>query len=153
MTEMNGILGQGLWMPKPRRARYLVDPVAFSVALIGGPLFVTAVSFWLLFIPVLALIIGGPFYVLVGGPMVLAHLHRHRGSQSSIIWLACRTIIIVSILGMLACVLAGHPDAVYAIILLSFPAMIFGFLWAWAFGWIYFNLRRAFYARPLYKHL
>jgi hypothetical protein len=37
----------------PYPPRYIIDPVAFFAALVGGPLLFTALCFWALFIPVL----------------------------------------------------------------------------------------------------
>ena len=44
---------------------------AFVLAMIGGPLIVTALTFWMAFIPVFALVFGGIPFLLIGTPMAL----------------------------------------------------------------------------------
>ena len=45
--------------PRALGPRYIIDPVAFFVALIGGPLLFTLGTFWIMLIPVAALGFGG----------------------------------------------------------------------------------------------
>ncbi|MEM8578201.1 MAG: hypothetical protein AAGF60_10145 [Pseudomonadota bacterium] len=90
MTEKTA---HNIWMPAPRPARYLVDPVAFFIALIGAPLLVTLASFWLFLIPVFALVLGGPIYLILGTPLLLFHLRRDEGKSDSIVALAMMTVL------------------------------------------------------------
>lgn len=49
----------------------LLDPIAFVLALICAPVLVAVVGFAIFFIPVFALVFGGPVYLIVGTPILL----------------------------------------------------------------------------------
>ncbi len=52
------------------------DIIAFAFALVLAPVAVTAVSFFLL-IPIFALVLGGPVYLMVGTPVLLWMVGRY----------------------------------------------------------------------------
>ena len=80
MTGIAANTGSALY-PTHSAQRNLIGPVAFFVALIGGPLLVTAATLWLV-IPVFALMLGGPLYLAIGTPLLLWHLGRHEASRA-----------------------------------------------------------------------
>lgn len=57
-----------------------LDPVAFALALVLAPLVVALVFFWLLLIPVLAVIFGAVPYLVFGTPALMWMVTRHRPS-------------------------------------------------------------------------
>ncbi|WP_299871726.1 hypothetical protein [uncultured Sulfitobacter sp.] len=130
--------------------RYIIDPVAFFVALLGGPLLVTALSFWMLFIPVFALAFGGPFYLLIGTPLLLWHLRRTGGETRDIAALAFFANLMIFPLGAVAAVLTHDKEIFTGAMFIVCFGMIFAPAWAWGFGYLYNRLRRDFYAQPQY---
>lgn len=54
-----------------RPKRYLIDPFAFTMALIIAPPLVAVLGFWALLIPVFAIPMGGPLYLAAGIPALL----------------------------------------------------------------------------------
>ncbi|WP_435259956.1 hypothetical protein ACSBLW_09455 [Thioclava sp. FR2] len=55
---------------------HLLDPVAFSLALVLAPLLVAVVFFWVILIPVFAVPFGMPVYLIFGTPMLLILVTR-----------------------------------------------------------------------------
>lgn len=140
-------LFQNMINPPPQGARYIIDPVAFFLALIGGPVLVTAVTCWLI-VPIFALALGGPAYLIIGTPVLLIYLARNPAQPSALADLALRTVFLVGlILGLIAIALGG-VEVVGLLLGIAFFAAIFAPLWAAAFGWLYARLRRDFYAHP-----
>ena len=127
---------------------YIIDPVAFFVALIGGPLLVTAISFWLAFVPVFALGFGGPFYLLIGTPVLLWYLRRNKGDTDAIIGLAFLANLAIFALGSAATAMSGDQDMLGATLFFAGFGMIFAPAWGWGFGFLYNRLRREFYTHP-----
>lgn len=130
--------------------RYIIDPVAFFVALIGGPLLVTALSFWMLFIPVFALAFGGPLYLLIGTPLLLWHLRRTKGETGDIAALAFFANLMIFALGAAATVITNDKDILGGAMFFAGFGLIFAPTWAWGFGYLYNRLRRDFYTHPQY---
>lgn len=48
-----------------------LDPIAFASALVLSPLMVAALTFWVLLIPVFAVVLGGVPYLVFGTPILL----------------------------------------------------------------------------------
>jgi len=141
----------GLLIGKPRKPGYLIDPVAFFIALIAGPVLVTVATFWLLLIPVFALFMGGPIYLVVGTPLLLIYLRRNQASVHGIAYLAFMATLVLAVVAIAVSIVTGLSNqSVGAPIFLSF-ALIFAPIWGAAFGAIYLKLRRDFYAvaRPV----
>ncbi|MGJ8615316.1 MAG: hypothetical protein ACSHWS_00660 [Sulfitobacter sp.] len=140
------------FLARPRKLgpRYIIDPVAFFLALIGGPLLFTLATFWMLFIPVMALGLGGFPYLIFGTPVLLIYLSRHPAKPLQLAGLALLTLFCLSIcLSIGAAIL--QDEAVFALIpfILIFGA-IFASAWAASFGWVYNKLCRDFYTQPLH---
>ena len=69
--------------------RYLIDPTAFFAALILAPLLVALLGFWIVLIPVVAVILGGLPYLLVGGPLLANALRKNKPTFRVFPALAC----------------------------------------------------------------
>lgn len=123
--------------PNPRP----IHPWPFILAMIGGPLIVTLCLFWVFLIPVFALIAGGPFYIILGSPVLLIWLTRHAPDVDEISILALLTH--ASLFGSLWLILTlfnsrqAELAAFYAI-----AGLIFAPLWGAVTGWLYICLTR-----------
>ena len=127
---------------------YIIDPVAFFVALIGGPLLVTALTFWIAGVPIFALMFGGPFYLALGTPLLLLHLRRNKGATEDIMALAFFANVAILALGALAAGVTADNGYLYGALFIAGFGMIFAPAWGWGFGVLYSRLRRDFYAQP-----
>ncbi|MEQ6201763.1 hypothetical protein ABMC88_01795 [Sulfitobacter sp. HNIBRBA2951] len=134
--------------PVPYPAHYIIDPVAFFAALIGAPILFTAMSFWFLFIPVFALVLGGPVYLIIGTPLLLWHLRYHDGDPDDLALLAFKAMAVAMLAVLVFAAISGDGDLFGAGLWLSGFGMIFGPAWAYCFGRLYANLRRDFFAKP-----
>ncbi|MCX7566900.1 hypothetical protein OS189_11170 [Sulfitobacter sp. F26169L] len=114
----------------PRPAHYIVDPVAFFAALIGGPILFTLLSFWALLIPVAALILGAPFYLLVGTPVLLWYLRHHDGDPHDLGFLAFKVMGIVLVFGTLLAAATGDQNLLGIGLSYTGFGMIFALAWA-----------------------
>jgi hypothetical protein len=132
----------------PYPVGYIIDPVAFFIALIAAPLLFTAGTFWILFIPVFALGMGGPLYLLIGTPVLLWYLRRHDGNPNDIAILALMAIGVVTLLTVVVASITGNVQIFQGAIFYFGFGMIFGPAWAYLFGRIYHYLRREFFAKP-----
>lgn len=153
MTEMLENIERRMQARAEKRAaqpRYIVDPVAFFVALIGGPLMVTLATCWILFIPVIALGLGGPVYLILGTPLLLVHLRRSAGDSGDIILLAFLANLSLFPLAVVANLLGDPWDLSEGILLYGAFGVIFAPAWGAGFGYLYNRLRRDFYAQPQY---
>ena len=130
--------------------RYAIDPVAFFLALVLAPLYVTALSFWMFLVPVGALIFGGPVYLVLGTPVLLWHLAHHPAQPDRIAGLAMATVAIAAIPALAAlALLQGWPRNPGSLLLIGAFALVFAGLWGAAFGWLYPKFRKDFYATPI----
>lgn len=148
MTEITAIPKGPLW-PRPRPARYVIDPVAFFVALIGGPLLITAATFWL-FIPVAALAFGGPMYLVLGTPTLLWLLRRYPPDTDTIVLAAIIANVFDAGVIALWATLQSGPDAFGLAIMYGGMGTLFAGVWAMSFAWLYRSLRRPMYRTPLH---
>lgn len=131
-----------------QRQRYAIDPVAFVLALICAPLLVAVLGFWAL-IPVFAVPFGGPAYLALGTPVLLAYLHYRRGSGSEIALLALATVFAALIAtfgyGFATDQLRALQDTVAYFVF----GLFFGPLWGLTFGGLYNRWRSEISRRPL----
>ncbi len=134
--------------PVPYPARYIIDPVAFCLALVGGPLLFTAASFWAFFIPVFALMFGGPVYLVIGTPVLLWYLRRNDGDPSDLAFIAFMSMAIALLLAALAGAMSGDEQIIGLGLGYFGFGMIFAPAWAYFFGSIYRRYRRDFFAKP-----
>lgn len=129
--------------------RHMIDPVMFFIAMVLAPLVVTALSFWLLLVPVVALVMGGPVYLLVGTPLLLWWLSRNAPKPGEIAWLGfCSNLLICAGMYLFAMVSGQYNPEAMAMLYLVFGS-VFAPIWAWAFGKIYLSLRRPFFAQTV----
>ena len=142
-TAIKKILGVG--KPGPR---YLIDPRAFIVALIGSPILVTVLLFWL-FVPIFALALGGPVYILLATPVMLWWLGRHRpGFWAPAVLGLLSNLAVVG--GMYLAILTGFAEELnsFAGFYLIFGS-IFAPIWAGVFGILYQAMPRPAFARQI----
>lgn len=132
----------------PHPPRYIIDPVAFFVALIFGPLVFTALTFWALFIPVFALGFGFPVYLIVGTPVLLWYLRHNDGDPSDLGFLAGKLILLGTFFAGGAAALAKEQELMFLIAFYAGFGLIFGSAWAYFFGKVYQRLRGDFFAKP-----
>jgi len=133
--------------PVPYPDRYLIDPVAFCLALVGGPLMFTGLTFWTL-IPVFAVVIGGPVYLAFGTPVLLWHLRRNDGDPTDLALLAFKVMALLFVIFAATAVITGNNNMLDGGLVLAAFGLIFAPAWAYFFGNIYRRLRSDFFARP-----
>lgn len=132
-----------------QREAYAIDPVAFFFALIGAPLAVAAGGFWIMGIPVIAAVLGGPFYLAIGVPVLLWHLGRHPPRPWRIAELAFTSSAVMSLVGLtMIYITEGARDAQHYLFFVGF-ALIFAPLWGGVFGIFYRNFQREIYTHPV----
>ena len=88
---MTGISISPLW-PTASRPQALVDPVAFTLALVLSPLIVGVLGAPVLLIPTFAVVFGGPAYLLIGTPLMWAALRRGKTDPDYFFGLGLKTI-------------------------------------------------------------
>lgn len=125
----------------------------FSAALISAPLLITAVTFPFSFvpqigfiaaIPYLALIMGGPVYLVFGTPILIWHLRRYPPNLLPIMLLS-----VISLVGLVPIALiiwaVTADNSVMAVLLgyLTYGA-VFAAIWSATFTLIYKWLIRKF---------
>ncbi len=134
--------------PDPSR-RYLIDPVAFFVALIGGPILFTIATCWLLFIPLGALIFGGLPYLLIGTPVLLVHLSRNPARPRDIAGVALAVCTVLCLIALALAALSGVEGAALFVLFVFVCAAIFAPSWGACFAVLYRRMARDFFTRPL----
>ncbi len=143
------VFAEFLTRPRAPKPRYNIDPVAFVLAMIGGPLMFTLASFWLLLIPVGALIFGTLPYLVLGTPVLLIYLSRHPAKPWQLAILALLTLFCLSIgLSVGAMINRNNTTVDIALITLIFGSL-FAPSWAACTGLIYNKLCRDLYAHPI----
>jgi hypothetical protein len=132
-----------------KHERHIIDLVMFFIALVLAPLIVTALTFWIFLVPVVALAMGGPVYLLLGIPLLLWWLSRKPPKPNEIAWLAfCANLAVAS--GPYAFMaLTGAAEPEFLALLYLIFGCIFAPLWAWTFGKLYLSLRRPFFAQTV----
>ncbi|MDE4273606.1 hypothetical protein PXK58_04740 [Phaeobacter gallaeciensis] len=126
--------------------RHLVDPVAFALAVVGGPLLAGLIGAPTLISP-FATLIGGPVYVLAGTPIMLAYLAMRDSTPEAWAGLAFLTNLI------LFGIILQLPDMSRSTQSWDGMRLVWGSLfapiWGWISGCIYASLKRDFYKQPL----
>lgn len=135
--------------PQNANARYVIDPVAFFVALFGGPILFTVATCWLMLIPVGALIVGGPPYLLIGTPVLLYHLSRNPAQPGDLAGVALAVCLVPCLIAVLCAALIGAHGAAMLILFILICAAIFAPCWAACFAVLYRLMARDFYTEPL----
>lgn len=132
----------------PYPTRYIIDPVAFFAALIGGPLIFTAITFAAFLIPVAALLFGGPMYLIIGTPLLLWYLRRNDGDPNALAALAFKVMAFSLLLVAVIAAITGDKQVFGVGLWFTGFGMIFGPAWAYFFGLVYQRMRRNFFAKP-----
>ncbi|MEX0300816.1 MAG: hypothetical protein AB3N24_00195 [Leisingera sp.] len=145
MTEITAENGRVLF-PNAQAERHLIDPVAFGVAMAGGPLLVGVLGFPLI-LPAIAMAFGGPVYLAVGVPVMLIVMPSHRYSASGWAGLALvvHAALFLTILILSETIVASTEwPAVFFIF-----GLIFAPLWGAVSGQLYRWLERDFYKQTI----
>lgn len=128
-----------------RSPRFLVDPVAFFVALVLAPLIVGIILSPIYLVSIIAIGFGGLQYLLIGGPILfltLTYAEPHAGR------LALLAFIVNLAVSWPVAFLFPDPETIVA--LFAFFGSIFAPLWAAAFAKLYRNFRRELYSQPVH---
>lgn len=127
------------------RPHYAVDIIAFVAALIAAPLLVTVLG-CVLVVPVFALILGAPVYLIVGTPLLLWHLSRRpaRAGDIACLAFAANAALVIAASGAARFAPRGTIDD--SIPYLLAIGLIFAPIWGATFAYLY----RAF-MNPLYR--
>ena len=113
----------------------------FILAMIGGPLIVTIVTFWAI-IPAYALVLGGIPYLVIGTPIALwMALSGPVTVERSIVW-AGATILAITLPIALFAAFAGSADGVGGVLIIGLVCAIFAMAWAATTGWLYITLTK-----------
>jgi hypothetical protein len=121
-----------------------LDPVAFVAALILAPLLFTALTFWVVLIPVGALIVGGLPYLILGAPVLLVMLFYGPCEVDRMARAATITIAVPFAPILLANMVWGG-EGVLAVFGTGLACMIFAAGWAATFARLY----NRFYRNPV----
>lgn len=142
MTEITATTA--MLFPNRTAQRHLIDPVAFTLAIVGGPLVVGIMGAPALLIPSFAAIFGGPIYVLAGTPVMLWQLARKRSSDET--WSLSALLTHLAIFVPLT-ILAANDRGIF-----DGPSffLIFGFLFAPLWGLVSSKIYKKF-ERDFYK--
>ncbi len=133
----------------PFPERHLIDPVMFFVALILAPVLVTLATFWIFLVPVGALVLGGPFYLIFATPILLLWLSWHAPKPREIAWIGfCANLAVSAGMYLYAIAVRAYDPENMAMMYLYFGS-VFAPLWAWAFAKLYLRLRRPFFAQTI----
>ena len=135
--------------PRPAKARFVIDPVAFALVLVLAPLLVALLGFWIMGIPVIAVFFGGPCYLVAGTPVLLIYLHLRHGTAPQIAALALATVLIGGAIILVGDHLLSTRPSHYEILSFTGMGVIFGPLWGFAFGLIYNRLRNDLSRQPI----
>jgi hypothetical protein len=121
-----------------------LDPVAFVAALILAPLLFTALTFWVVLIPVGALIVGGLPYLVLGTPILLTMLFYGPCTTDRMSKAAVATIAVPFAPILIATIFLGGQGILPAFGL-GLACMIFAAGWAATFASLY----NRFYRNPV----
>lgn len=134
----------------PQQVRAIVDPVAFTLALIGAPCLVTLLTFWA-WIPVLALAMGAPLYLLFGTPVMWRALRRGMTRKGDFAWLGLKTNAVACVFAFPILILfEGQPgiaDATGICVIYLFFGSIFAPIWGAVFAWLYAGPKPSIYTQ------
>ena len=115
---------------------------AFVIASIAGPIIVTGLTFWIYYIPLAALVLGGIPYLILGTPALIYHLRRNAPDVGEIIGLSIVVLLgACTVLGLIGALIMGE-DAFGIIVLYAVFGLIFAPLWSWAFTALYIRMTR-----------
>lgn len=149
MTEITKI--NEYWY-KPNLTRHQVDHSALILAAVGGPLMVALLGFPIFLIPVFALFLGGPLYLIIGIPVMMYVLRHHEARPGIFANAALCATLALCALCTLFFVLTGFPfpeEEKGLLVMYAFFSFIFAPLWGSTSGWIYTCWRREIYSHTV----
>lgn len=147
MTENNESKWRILF-PAPRTAARPLDMVALTVALIGGPLIVTVATFYM-FVPVFALGMGGPIYLIAGFPAMSIWFARRRVSAEAVAGVAFCVNAGLMVFACTIGVVFGAGEAMGLALFYLIFGSVFAMAWGGVTGWIYVKLCNPIYQSSL----
>lgn len=117
------------------------DPMAFVLALIGAPILVAVFGFWLLLIPVFAVVFGGPVYLVFGTPVFLWMVTRYPPDARiyAFAGFLLQSFLIAVLVGYMEIADQWHLDEVFE---LSLFGLAFAPVWAAVFAKLYRGMHR-----------
>ena len=134
-------------VPNAKPPQRIIDPVAFFVALIGAPIVFALFTFWIFFIPVAAIVFGGPAYLVFGTPVMLWVMNRRDPSGFEVIgWALLAVVVMIALMSLLG-ILTGDKDWFDFALFYGGFGLIFAPCWAATFIGLYRWLCRDFYSR------
>ncbi|KPD13481.1 hypothetical protein [Phaeobacter sp. 11ANDIMAR09] len=146
MTEKTAN-SRNLLFPAAKAKRHLVDPVAFGLAMVGGPLLTGILGAPALLIPTIATVFGGPIYLLVGVPVMLVALRRQPLAPGGWALLALAThLSLFTPLFLPAWLTRGSLDGPGLFLVFG---SAFAPLWGAVSGLIYHRLERRFFKQTI----
>lgn len=113
-----------------------ISALRFWAAFLLAPVIFTAVTFWAV-IPIFALVLGGPFYVVMGGPVAWWVARRHGVSSLAMLIAAGLTVAAILPLSALATAMTGDPDYLDMGFVLAIWGPPFGLFWTAIFIALY----------------
>jgi hypothetical protein len=115
-----------------------LDPKAFVLALIGAPILVALLGFWLFLIPVFAMVLGGPVYLVFGTPVLLWMVTRFPLDipDYALAGLLLQFVVLLSLSAILALITLRESDEVL-IFMGAMIGLIFAPLWTGTFALLY----------------
>ena len=127
--------------------RFIVDPVAFALSMVAGPVFVGLLGAPLLLVPSFAVVFGGVPYLLFGTPALLIYLRFRSPSCGEIALLAF--LVNILLFALVALVAAQvHPLRYDDFLFFMFGfGCVFAPIWGATTAWLYRRWRRPFYVR------
>lgn len=132
--------------PATEVRRYIIDPVAFFIALFMAPILAGLLTCFLI-IPVFAVPFGAPLYLTIGTPALLVYMRYYPAKPLDLAILAFAVIAALMLLTAVLSLFFALPsaDAIFGYLMFG---LIFGPYWAAVFGVIYKGLCRQFFAAP-----
>ncbi|WP_371226327.1 hypothetical protein [Roseovarius sp. 2305UL8-3] len=144
---MAGSVGKLGFRNVAERRSYMIDPVGFFVALVAAPIMVAGATFWILFIPVFALLFGGPIYLAAATPVLLWWLARHPPKVSEIAALGFTANLVICAGVYLFGLATGARDPSGTAMFYLLFGSVFAPLWSAVFAVLYRRMRRPFFAQ------
>lgn len=145
MTEITA--SSCILFPKATAPTQLVDPVAFALAIVGGPLAVATIGAPLLAIPVMAVVFGGPLYLLIGIPVLLVDMRRNPVTSGRWAMLAFTSFILLCQPMYFFTALTDTNQSIPGFFLIF--GSVFAPIWGAVSGYIYGRFERDFYKQTI----
>ncbi|MCV6586687.1 MAG: hypothetical protein OIF47_14240 [Marinibacterium sp.] len=128
--------------------RYILDPVAFALAMVGGPVLIGLLGAPLLLIPSFAVIIGGIPYLVIGTPVLALYLRHNPPQPGKIALLAFLADAAVLLLVSIVASNSGDPSDTELATLALACGLVFAPLWGATTAVLYRRLRHPIYTHP-----